>query len=55
MFLFIQQNKKGEFIEEIKELYSEKKQYEKFISYFEKNFRHCNFLNFEVIRTRRDK
>ena len=28
MFQFIQQNKKGEFIEEIKKLYSEKKQYE---------------------------
>ena len=49
MFQFIQQNKKGEFIEEIKELYSEKKQYEKFISYFERNWRHCNFLNFEVL------
>ena len=49
MFQFIQQNKKGEFIEEIKKLYSEKKQYEKFISYFERNWRHCNFLNLAVL------
>ena len=40
---------KDEFIEEIKEYYLEKIKYKKFISYFERNWRNCNFLNFEKL------
>ena len=43
------ENKKDEFIEEIKEYYLEKIKYKKFIFYFERNWRNCNFLNFEKL------
>ena len=47
MYQFIAQNKRVEFIEEIEEIYSKKKNYKSFISYFKRNWGNCNFLNFE--------
>ena len=49
IFQFIPESEKDEFFVEIKEYYLEKIKYKKFISYFERNWRNCNFLNFEKL------
>ena len=49
MFQFIKNIQKNNFLEEIEKLYPDKIIYKNFILYFNKNWKNCNFLNFEKI------
>ena len=49
VFQYLEKKDKNNFLIEIKNIYSNKNDYQKMIKYFESNWAHNKFLNFEII------